>query len=110
METKFDVQFEGTLDEFNAWAAGVFKTPGSLHVKVHVVRTQPEPDKVRSEAISIAKAVTKAFGPEITVMDAEDICFLVADGSRIKAIKKLRTVTGCTLADAKDFIDGHFRR
>lgn len=98
MLNKFDVQFEGTLDEFNAWIASVFKDPGKVQVKVEVrlANSQVEDPLVR--------AVSETFRREIAVEVADEIRRLVRGGERIAAIKALRTATGLELAPARDFI------
>lgn len=99
MHSKFDVQFDGTIDEFNAWAARIFKDHGNLRVKVQVLAigtTISDP---------LVRAVAETFRREITVEDANEIRKLMAEGNRIGGIKTFRAVTGLGLGDSKNFLE-----
>lgn len=102
MLNKFDVQFEGTLDEFNAWAASVFKDAGKFRVKVEVRPATGQP------ADPLVQAVAETFRREITVEIADEIRKFIAEGNRIAGIKVLRTATGLGLDESKNFLDTRF--
>lgn len=101
MHSKFDVQFDGTIDEFNAWAARIFKDHGNLRVKVEV-------NLANSQVDPLVQAVAETFRREITTEVADEIRRLVRGGERIAAIKALRTATGLELAPARDFIETRY--
>lgn len=99
MHSKFDVQFEGSIDEFNAWASRVFKDHGNLRVKVQVLATGPTTND------PLVHAAAETFRREITVEDANEIRKLIEAGNRVGAIKTFRGATGLGLAESKNFID-----
>ena len=102
MHSKFDVQFEGSLDEFNAWASRVFKDHGNLRVKVQVLALGPTIND------PLVHAVAETFRREITADVACAIRDLVTEGKRIEALKTFRVATGLSLPDAKHFLDANF--
>jgi hypothetical protein len=99
MHSKFDIQFDGTLDEFNAWTARIFKDHGSLRVKVQVLSIGP------TISDPLVHTVAETFRREITVEDANEIRKLIEAGNRIGAIKTFRGATGLGLAESKNFLD-----
>lgn len=99
MHSQFDIQFDGTLDEFNTWASRVFKDHGNLRVKVQVLAlgsTINDP---------LVHAVAKTFRREITVEAANEIRKLIAEGNRIDGIKVFRSATGLGLGESKNFLE-----
>lgn len=74
-----------------------------------VIRAQgQEIDKLTDE-LRIAKAnPVTGLSSEVVIVLLTSVCKHLTAGSKINAIKEVRTLIGCSLKDAKDIVEGTY--